>query len=1349
MESPAAVQWLAPVAFCRTFGYYSTMVGKTIRLAQGGLGLCAAAALACSPKLSVPAESVISCTGKADCPKSLKCGRHLLCIPSEADDSEAVASSLLLSPLPGRYGVGAKVTFRFEVSRTLGAPATAMVGGPKSNRPADLQGYDAESNSYTFTYVVDENDENGSVDIRAVLPVAPPAVDTTDFRNAFQVDIRAPDLLSSRVVIIPDDNNLRRFEPVNAASPGAKVRVLLVASENLSSWQISAVPVAGSPAEATAIDFVEGAECAGSNLCVAVAEVPRGGPAVEATYRLVVELIDVLGNITRQGDDDNPFAESAELEVFFDYDTAPPAELSTEATRLTRIPWGNHDHRTPFLSLEYKDVGEHFVAVFDRAQGGNTAVVLGRSSTPEQGSIKLQSGDRVMVYAALMDRAGNVGPRHRVRAGRWRASLRGRVAGDDFSNPHRVTITQSTQSFAYSLLQIEPTSKVGFLDAADASAPDGPRTLLVQGVPSWRERTLGEALPPMAAAAMAVNTGTAETYLFAGEVSGAVSNTLWRFDGSWHPVDVSNQRKPSARFGAAMTYDSRRDRLVVFSGTDRSLSMPDVLTASGIGEIWEFDGRVWTAIPTSGGPAATAFSELVYDQARGISVLFGGARSNTATPDPDLVYHNETWGWDGTAWTALCTGACTPPPARAFHAMTYNSAAESIFMFGGLENPVGTKLGKPTKTMWRWDGTTWSKVEVTGKLSAQYGHQLTYTTSRLFVRGGRPRMAVVSGCLDNAPTLDSLLGCRKFSPVWLIEQASKNADRQDAVAQDSSDTCTKSRYSIGGPTCLAHSAAVYEPQTRQILRAGGNYSPSSGDCDPGDFDGGETCTRRRSYSYRPLVGKTTRWTLIPAPGSVPQTQVGHGVAASRRETFIVGGSRGDGGDCDAGAADGVCDAVWRFAGDWSRFPLANLDNSPWRNASLVRHVSGYVENTTGFRSLISVACTDSSCQTWQYRLSPDPPDDPPDPPAWEFVKPPSRLTAAAHEPAFASAWDGTSSTFYTFGGAAAQGCALNANLTRMSLDKAGKILFDVGAAAACVGKVEGPCPRMGGRMVFDEARKHLVLFGGYGAVREVNTECVPDVGSALDDMWVLDTSRDPLPDWKKVPLDSDKKPPPPARARHAMVYLDDGRLMLFGGAANGATVPSIVWEWRGDYNRGGSWASYGAALTQPAGHADHALVYDRSAATVSTVGGGRAEQSWIWDASGDSRPGMIFEFDWRASGLPGLATPTSLRLIVSAEGKGFNSTNEKILGINVEAWDTSRPGWRRLLKSNSEPGPDSPPPPGTVYDFTTSTDFIYGDGFILVRVSPNGTTRTAALTSAVTVDYVELVVEYELPRPNL
>ena len=175
---------------------------------------------------------------------------------------------------------------------------------------------------------------------------------------------------------------------------------------------------------------------------------------------------------------------------------------------------------------------------------------------------------------------------------------------------------------------------------------------------------------------------------------------------------------PSARFSAAMAFDSRRGVVVLFGGTE-SASGTTVLN-----DTWEWNGVTWTQRSPAAVPPARMFHAMAYDSARGVVVLFGGAPAGFPSLGSLL---NDTWEWDGANWAQR-----TPPhspPARCAYAMAYDSARGVAMLFGGL--PAGFMgSGALLNDTWVWNGSDWAQRTPEVPPPARYGHAMAYDSVR-------------------------------------------------------------------------------------------------------------------------------------------------------------------------------------------------------------------------------------------------------------------------------------------------------------------------------------------------------------------------------------------------------------------------------------------------------------------------------------------------------------------------------------------------------------------------------------------------------------------------------------------
>ncbi len=114
------------------------------------------------------------------------------------------------------------------------------------------------------------------------------------------------------------------------------------------------------------------------------------------------------------------------------------------------------------------------------------------------------------------------------------------------------------------------------------------------------------------------------------------SNFTSEFDGTgWdHLMDLPNRDdRPAMEF--------RRDMLVLYGDMVYDTKR-GVAVAHGTSGTWEYGGNNWERIDSAGGPHST-WHAMAYDEARGITVLFGGMDENKNPIEGTWLYDGETW----------------------------------------------------------------------------------------------------------------------------------------------------------------------------------------------------------------------------------------------------------------------------------------------------------------------------------------------------------------------------------------------------------------------------------------------------------------------------------------------------------------------------------------------------------------------------------------------------------------------------------------------------------------------------------------------------------------------------------
>jgi len=194
--------------------------------------------------------------------------------------------------------------------------------------------------------------------------------------------------------------------------------------------------------------------------------------------------------------------------------------------------------------------------------------------------------------------------------------------------------------------------------------------------------------------------------------------TIWGWDGiHWQQV---TQGGPPGRILGASAYDEKRNVLVLYGG--RRVPMGRCSP-----ETWEWNGEVWTQ-KNAEPPTACDHVSMVYDLARGESILFSGL---------DALEHriDETWSWNGEEWKLLSQHG---PKSRGHFGLVYDPSHEQVLMYGGYANIV-------TDDFWAWKDGSWHELVLPGpgRLS-HFG--MTYDTDAhaLYIFGGATKTSTFS-----------------------------------------------------------------------------------------------------------------------------------------------------------------------------------------------------------------------------------------------------------------------------------------------------------------------------------------------------------------------------------------------------------------------------------------------------------------------------------------------------------------------------------------------------------------------------------------------------------------------------
>lgn len=174
---------------------------------------------------------------------------------------------------------------------------------------------------------------------------------------------------------------------------------------------------------------------------------------------------------------------------------------------------------------------------------------------------------------------------------------------------------------------------------------------------------------------------------------GSAYGDTWELAGrTWTKVASDG---PPARQAHAMVFDERRGRIVVFGGT--GAYGPDQRPPR-LGDLWEFDGRTWTAREVAKDPGPRTSPGATYDSKRGLTLVFGGVDSSG--------FLGDLWAWNGTEWRRLADVSSPGPAPRAMGHLAYDQRRDRVVLFGGRN---GWPNGDLNDT-WEWDGAAWRRI---------------------------------------------------------------------------------------------------------------------------------------------------------------------------------------------------------------------------------------------------------------------------------------------------------------------------------------------------------------------------------------------------------------------------------------------------------------------------------------------------------------------------------------------------------------------------------------------------------------------------------------------------------------
>lgn len=244
----------------------------------------------------------------------------------------------------------------------------------------------------------------------------------------------------------------------------------------------------------------------------------------------------------------------------------------------------------------------------------------------------------------------------------------------------------------------------------------GSQTSVLQNNGAWRQILISHRPDPRSQIGFDTDASTNTIWMFGGldETSTFFHTDLWGYrNGQWFPASPG----PASSCENALTaFDTDRHRLVVNCGGT---------------ETYEWDGAEWktfTALQKK--PQVRQFASMAYDPNLKKTVLFGGYNNND--------FRNDTWTWDGTAWTELKVDKKNRPPNRGQMAFWFDPLQNKIILYGGIGRGSVNDFVTRYSDMWSFNGTGWTKLSVTDTPGGRFGPQVAVNpvTGKTLLFGG-------------------------------------------------------------------------------------------------------------------------------------------------------------------------------------------------------------------------------------------------------------------------------------------------------------------------------------------------------------------------------------------------------------------------------------------------------------------------------------------------------------------------------------------------------------------------------------------------------------------------------------
>ncbi len=324
---------------------------------------------------------------------------------------------------------------------------------------------------------------------------------------------------------------------------------------------------------------------------------------------------------------------------------------------------------------------------------------------------------------------------------------------------------------------------------------------------TWTMRTPSGSVPDArGGAAMVFDSVRNKMLLFGGRsASGYNFEDLWEWDpatGAWTERGAGGTH-PAARAQHGMLFQKSTGTILLFGGGRSDATYSDGTRMSmSFGDTWELDPATatWTELSPTSSPSVRHDFGLVWDDTRKQAVFFGGMQVDI--PGATGVPKQDTWEWDPATktWTER-TLAGTKPSQRCGHAAAFDPGSGKTFVFGGWD----MQSTNNRNDLWSWDPSTgaWAQL-VTG---TEAGIPSVRSWASMIFDGAHARFEIIAGQVNYSESSKGMYGVVGSNDVWELDPS----------------TLTFVSRGVGyqGPVGRAYHAMASDPTTGKVYVFGG------------------------------------------------------------------------------------------------------------------------------------------------------------------------------------------------------------------------------------------------------------------------------------------------------------------------------------------------------------------------------------------------------------------------------------------------------------------------------------------------------------------------------------------------